>query len=435
MWMHLWNRRIRLTALSQVLPLLVLLLSGCGAGGRAALPPGAAAGEAFIPDPVLQRLIDPRPVAGGLSWLGGDVAASVAVSEDHYVWIFGDSLIGHVADRCPDARRYCDRRLEERDVEHGMIPNSAGVMRRAAGGEFAPLVTYWRNRDGVPAPIFEPADPDEFLWPLAMVHAEGQLLVAANRHTRDSGLFALGNVFLRVRNPEDPPDAWTYGRQPIPHVVDYRQGPVPLTWTTALVAVDEWIYVVGSDGVGGAARMVLARFPAKDLAQPGWKPELEYWLETPPGGAGGVRTLWSRTFDRDRLHAVPGLAGTSEAVFTFNEDWGWYTFQIDPLSFDVRMYSAPVMEGPWRDRGLAYRIPAPWSTERIACPSVAGDCPLRFGAYAAKAHPELAAWRSVPFALSYNVNVSDGSGHAAKHAAESVHGFYVPQLVSGGLPR
>src|SRR3990172_2891178 len=125
--------------------------------------------------------------------------------------------------------------------------------------------------------------------------------------------------------------------------------------------------------------------------------------------------------DAAHLHDLAALPGTSEAVITFGERLGWHPFQILPLSFDVRLYTAPELPGPWRDRGVVYRIPAPWRTARTPCAGAGVDCPLRYAAYAVKAHPELAVPGGI--ARSYNVNVYDGSEDAAARAAEGVHGF------------
>jgi hypothetical protein len=282
--------------------------------------------------------------------------------------------------------------------------------------------------DDEPRPIFEAAEPEEFLWPLAAVHVGDRLLIAASRHTRASGLFALGNVFVRVRNPDDRPDTWAYTRHDVPNVVDHTMDPRPLTWSTALVPVGRFIYVLGEHGIGLEARSVLARLARRGLRAATWTPAWQYLLDAADGGGP---PLWSGEFDRDRLHEIDGLPGTSEAVITFGERLGWHTFQILPLSFDVRLYTAPALAGPWRDRGVVYHIPAPWRTARTACTGAGADCPLRYAAYAAKAHPELAAPGGI--ALSYNVNVHDGSADAAARAVEHVDGFYVPHMISGTI--
>lgn len=376
----------------------------------------------FAPDPVRQRLIDPQPASQGLSWLGGDVATSAPVAERRWIWLFGDTLLGTVSDHCASGVTYCDRSIDD-DPFRAMIPNSVGVMVRNEDGSFSPLAKFWRLEDGQPAPIFAAANPGEFLWPIAAVHVQRHLIVAANRHTRKRGLFALGNVVLRVDNPEASPDAWTYSRHPLPNVFDETTDSGPLTWSTALTVVADFLYVFGERGVGFEARTVLCRLALDDIATPDWEPAPEYLLQS----ANGL--TWSARFDLGRLHALEGLPGTSEATIAFDDRFGWYTFQIPPLAFEIRLYTARDPIGPWRDRGVVYAIPPPWSP-RPGCAGPQGCDVSGYAAYAVKAHPELApAGGQV---LSYNVNL-DGTGqHTAELAIERVHGFYVPQIISRG---
>ena len=58
--------------------ILLALSGGCRSGARTtvARDGGMAGPSVLAPDPALQRLIDPRPAPTGLSWLGGDVAAT-----------------------------------------------------------------------------------------------------------------------------------------------------------------------------------------------------------------------------------------------------------------------------------------------------------------------------------------------------------------------
>src|SRR5690606_15620375 len=89
-------------------------------------------GRGWRPAPALQRLIDPAPAVIGPSWLGADVATSVRLTDDHYLWLFGDTLLGSVETDCDDGSAYCDRRVEE----GGFIANSIGTMTRDLDGSF-----------------------------------------------------------------------------------------------------------------------------------------------------------------------------------------------------------------------------------------------------------------------------------------------------------
>jgi hypothetical protein len=156
-----------------------------------------------------------------------------------------------------------------------------------------------------------------------------------------------------------------------------------------------------------------------------------------PGEEGAP--YWSTGLDPARLHPLPGLPGTSEATIDFAGGLGWYTFQVPPLAYEVRLYTADDLLGPWRDAGVVYEIPAPWSTTTHgACPAppppgtppdeVDPACEPVYSAYAAKAHPELAPPGG--HAVSYNVNVWTGGLEAAIEAVETLPAFYVPRMLA-----
>jgi hypothetical protein len=384
----------------------LLALGACAPRATPAPMAGLAAASA-------QQLVDPRPGSGTLDWLGGDVASSAPLAADRYVWIFGDTLLGQARRDCPAGVVYCGREIEN-DPDRAMIANSVALMD-FRDGRPGPLRPSWRTIDGRPAPIFEAARPPEFLWPLALLRAGEPLLVTASVHTRDFGLFSLGSVLLVVHDPDDEPSRWRYTRHALPHAIVATEGRQQLTWATALVPDGKHVVLVGEHGAGPGSQTVLARFDPARANDPAWRPALEYLVTS------GERTTWTDRFDEARLFRVPGLPGTSEATFQRASDGTWRTYRIPPGSFEIRLHTAPALTGPWRDRGVVRRIPAPWSTERRA------DGQPRFIAYAVKAHPELGTPdRPV---LTYNVNVTDGSFHSAVVEAEALPAFYVPRTV------
>ena len=182
---------------------------------------------------------------------------------------------------------------------------------------------------------------------------------------------------------------------------------------------------------------MLARLDAAAIAEREWTPAPEY-LEA---GASGAPSAWSTVLDPGRLYVLEGLPGSSEASIDAMPGIGWYTFQIPPLHYEVRLYTATDLLGPWQDRGVAYELPAAWRATQGDCPDaervraeagwdeVAPACAPRYAAYAPKAHPGLAPRDG--FAVSYNVNTWGGGLEAAVGALQSLHGFYVPQLLSG----
>ena len=410
--------------------LLVLpLLAGCAttAARAPALtwpgPPAAivdVGGEpAFTASEPLQFLVDPYPQTGGPSWLGADVASSIRIDEKRYLWIFGDTLLGSVSDQCSDGALYC-----ERVVAPGtMIRNSLGVAERAPDGSFRRVVKYWPARgDAFPSGV-----PGEFLWPLAGARAGEVILIAANHQTPASGLAPVANSLVRIANPDDDPAAWTITRHTLPHFRPF-DGPAPsLVWTMAIVPVGRHIFLFGELGSGTGAQTVLARIETGDATTPDWEPDPEYLMRDERGDLA-----WSRDFDVGRLHVVRGLPGTSETTVQYDPAVGWFSYQLPPLEYEIRMYTASDIEGPWRDRGVVYRLPAPWSTAQKDGCTPAGAACRAFVAYAVKSHPELAPEGGR--ALSYNVNLGSGSLRGAERAAERVPGFYVPRMIVGPGP-
>lgn len=385
-------------------------------------PPPAVPSAQFTPAPPLQFLVDPYPEECGPSWLGADVASSIRLGQDRYAWLFGDTLLGSVRDDCPGGEEYCDRRVEP-EPERAMIRNSVGISARASDGAFRRVVKYWPTSGGEPRDMF-PSDDGTFLWPLAGARVGPYLYVTANRNTPESGLAPVGNVLLRIDNPDDSPEEWSIRRWDLPHFRAY-DGPLPnLVWTTAIVPAGKYVYLLGQLGEATGSSTVLARFPVTEMAAATWPPKADYLLTDERTGRRRFGA-----FDLERLHRVGGLPGTSEATVDWDPDVGWYSYRIPPLEFDVRLYTAGDLRGPWRDEGAVYRLPAPWSTaQRSDCPPEQAPCP-RYIAYAVKAHPELAPKGAR--VLSYNVNIASGSFAEAEAAAEESPGFYVPQLLIG----
>lgn len=425
------------------LVLLAALAAGCTARPAirpaspavASAPTGPASvpgdpGLRLAPDSALQRLVDPHPRAG-LAWLGGDIATSVPLAPDRWLWLFGDTILGRVSGECPPPGTYCERRIGPGDLEENVVGNSIGTMRFDAAGRPQRVVKHWRTLDGAPAPIFPARIEGEILWPLAALRVGRRLLVAASRHTREGGLAPVGNVFLLVANPDDPPRLWRSTVHPVPHARTGGNGTAPLAWTSGLVRDGPWIHVFGQIGVGFEAGTVIARLRAADVGRAArgaraWRPRPEYLVRRPDGSSA-----WRADAAMADLEQVPGLPGTSEMAFERHPALGWVTFQVPPLSFEIRMYTAPDLLGPWLDRGSVYAIPPPWSTEpQSDCPRPLLACgPDRFAAYAAKSHPELAPPGG--FAVTYNVNLASGTLETAGRAAEELDAFYVPQVVAG----
>lgn len=420
---------------------LCLWLAAGATGCTSKAPIPTALRGPYRPTPAVQHLLDPRPVAKGPSWVGGDVAASIRISDDEWIWLFGDTLFGHVRGDCPAGQVFCGVRVDRGPDGH-LVNNSIGRMRRTSAG-FAPMQWSWRRSpSGEPRAVFLSERPGRYLWPLAGAEVDGALLVLANENTPASGLAPVANVLLRVENPLDPVERWRIDQQLLPGFRPDGHG-AAISWTTALVEDGKWLYLVGTRGQATTAETVLARLPRTGAARIPVARAFEYRQRADDGSIS-----WDSELQPGRLAPLRGLPGTTEATFLRTAE-GWASWQIPPLRFDLRLLTAPALEGPWEDRGAVYQVPAPWSppspgecaeprqrrglrggrpTRLVHAPGGKATCPaVRFLAYAPKAHPELAGDSGM--VVTWNVNVFFGTLAQAEDAAEEIPGFYIPRAL------
>jgi len=342
----------------------------------------------------LQSLMDPPQNMDRIGWLGADAATSVEVAPDLYVWLFGDTILGKSED---GIRKYSD-----------FIHNTIGRAKREEDGGFREIEKYFREKNGGRGAIFS-SKKKWFYWPLVGVKLDSQLLIAANRvTTKDSSSFKiLGSALFLVHNPTKPPTKWTYEGHYLPK--DKK-----IIWGTALVKKEEWVYLFGKRGTGFSAKTVLSRIRVEEAAKGNWQKFL-YWAD-------------GKWLAQSKPDTVEGLPGTSETTIQHNSFFGWYCLQIPPLSYEVHLYTAERITGPYQDRGAIYTIPAPWSEARME------KGKRLFIAYAAKSHPELTQKKD-QIVLTYNVNlnpfVKGLSGKLQKYLTKKKYeGLYLPQFVS-----
>lgn len=136
------------------------------------------------------------------SWLGGDVAASIPISNDKSIWLFGDSFV--------DSETELNRR------KAAFINNSVGVMTFTNQPDSPFQITYHHKVDkaGQAASFFRLPMHNErhFFWPKSGFLYKNKLYVALLEVQIEklSALeFVIQSVHLaQVSNPESPPDIW-----------------------------------------------------------------------------------------------------------------------------------------------------------------------------------------------------------------------------------
>lgn len=138
-------------------------------------------------------------------WHGADVAYSIQLSPDRFLWLFGDTFVGN-----PDTQSRTG------DL---MPRNSIGIADCPDG---TCHVTYAWNTEkvsGSPSSFFETGTP-EFYWPLDGFVAQDTLYVVLEKmHTAgDGGAFGFGYsgvVLASIKNYMDSPTLWDIHYQPI----------------------------------------------------------------------------------------------------------------------------------------------------------------------------------------------------------------------------
>ncbi len=348
----------------------------------------------------LQSLVQPPKDSNFPTWLGADAATSIRVDDSTYVWLFGDTLIG----KSEGGRRKYSV----------FIHNTIGVSQKMEGGDFGRIEKYWREDDGKILPIFPCQEKEKFYWPLVGARLNNSLVIAADKvTTEDTETFkTLGTTLFTMSNPEKPPTEWNYFSNFLP-----EEGGV--TWGSALLVHDGWLYVFGEKGAGFGSKSTLGRLKVGEAEAGNWD-RLRVWSEG-DWKVGGTPT------------PVPGLPGTSETTVDHNSFLGWYSLRIPPLGYGVHLYTAGGLTGPWKDQGKVYSVPSPWSSEET------DKGKNLFSAYAVKSHPELAQ-NEDEIVITYNVNlnpfVSGLTGKMGQYIGqEKYEGLYVPQFVLIELQR
>ena len=105
----------------------------------------------------------------------------------------------------------------------------------------------------------------------------------------------------------------------------------------------------------------------------------------------------------DLLANIEGLPWMTEAsVFYLKASNRWLALNISPFTFDVHLYQANKLIGPWKDMGVIYSIPDPWRSTKKGENNV-------FISYATKFHPGLGYSESegkLSFIFSYINNLN-----------------------------
>lgn len=350
----------------------------------------------------LQAMIDPpNHSESPNTWLGADVSASIKLNSNTYVWIFGDTLLGRVSHHV----RYVDH----------MRHNSVGFRFCVSKYYCGFLQKYTQDND----PVFTFNKAHQYYWPTAGSQLSTKLFLTGyvvhdfvDQAEQKAWLNIAGSGFVLVDNPMAKPAQWKYHTHALANTDAY------LNWATATVVQDDWLYIFGCQTIKKASTTnsstVLSRIRLSDAESSTWS-QIQYWH-------GGHRWQKETATPSNELGKVPGLPGISEMSLAHNPVLGWYTLQIPALSFDVHLYTARALTGPWLDHGVIYTVPQRWKLAGKA--NYADD----FIVYAAKIHPELSK-NDNEIVFTYNINQIDFMALINNLKKEKYWQLYIPQFV------
>lgn len=333
---------------------LLLALAAADAAAAGDVGPGPAG-----------RLAIGRELGAGQGWLGGDGAYSVPLGRERTLWLFGDTL-------------YADRRVMVNNsaaLQHGLDPRSARFEFFAG-----------RGPGGGPASLFPSPSGRGWLWPLhGLRQGERLWLFFLEVHPTGEhspfGFRTVASWLATVDRPDDPPDRWR-PRWSSPPASAFT--PTRGRWfgSAVLPGPDGFAYLYGlgerreGPRLAGAA-LVLARAPAARLDD-----------------FGSWRFHTRRGWSRSPLGLVPLFEGAATELSVVPDPAGGVVCHATELGLSPRILArrAPRPEGPFGP---------PETVHTVDLAPGGGSF-----AYAAKAHPELAA-RPGRLWLTYAVNTFD----------------------------
>lgn len=240
-------------------------------------------------------------------WNGGDAAYNRPLPEGGRLWVFGDSLLGRVADG-------------ER-IAPDMARNSVAV--EDAQGRFS----YYTGKDG--EGVFINGREGEWYWPADFVLLDegAYFFLRRIRMTGEGAMdFAVtGTDVAKVANVADSPDAWE-----IAYSSFARDG---VALGVAVGFDKDYLYLLANDASASHA-FYLAR-----IARLAMKNQLLAYSYYDPR-----RKQWAGSVPKTALIAD----GAPEASLVRAEDGQWrLVYSGDGLSRDILLRTAPAVTGPW----------------------------------------------------------------------------------------
>eukprot|EP01006_Ploeotia_vitrea_P055225 TRINITY_DN67974_c6_g14_i1.p1 TRINITY_DN67974_c6_g14~~TRINITY_DN67974_c6_g14_i1.p1 ORF type:complete len:391 (+),score=17.90 TRINITY_DN67974_c6_g14_i1:13-1185(+) len=316
---------------------------------------------------------------------GGDVATSLPLANNEYLWLFGDTLYGQMRDN--GTRRHFTQ----------MPRNSIGTLKLATNPESTPIQHFIRGYDHMHPQhggFFSPRNTSQWFWVEYGLNLGGGIYLFGNLLEKGPpGLFpfqTVDYVCIQVTsNLTTNPMNWTYTYT--------SMGTGDLGWA-AVGSDDMYVYLLGNWN----HKAILARNPISEVVNGNKWTQLQWWTKAKRWQSGKV--------PRTTLDVLFGFP-PPEATLQYNAELGyWIVPSIFFESTQVQLFLARNITGPWKGPYTVYDIPAPWATKPVFC-------------YAPKIHPELSTNQSSELLFTYMSN-SPGINYLTTHPE-----IYIPQIV------
>jgi hypothetical protein len=301
-------------------------------------------------------------------WTGGDGAYSTLLSEDRFLWLFGDTFVGEVQDGGRSNAR--------------LVSNTIAVQAGRSPEEASFAFFYRTSAEGLPSAFLEPADGRGWLWPYHGVRTPDGLylflLQIERSDTKSAFGFRLVATWLgQVGNPDDPPERWRLTQRKLPWGTERR------LFGSSVIQLAGFCYIFGAvdETAGGftAKHMIVARAPVEKLG------DFAAWRFFAEGD-------W--VADADRAGRVcENVAGEFSVSFQPGLNRYVLVYTEGGMSEHILIRTSSQPQGPWSGPARVYRCPEMSWDSRIFC-------------YAAKAHPELAQGAG-DMIVTYVANATD----------------------------
>jgi hypothetical protein len=266
-------------------------------------------------------------------WLGGDAAYSVELSENRTLWLFGDTFINL---KNPKSR-----------TGAAIISNTIAIS--TFRNNKREMEYFFFNKNGNPQPFFSPAKNDYRFWPLHGFVYREKLYLALERikNVSKDGIFdfeGVGVDLAVISNPEENPDKWKVGYQPLVTGKSFFPG-------ISTVIDGDYVYlfaVIDDEKHKQEHPIVLSRIALNNLDDAA--ANLEFLDNS---------HRWETALDPENTLFVLDKGATEMSIRYHSGLKKWLAIYTGTefLSNEIIMRTSENLEGPWSNPTTIYKVP------------------------------------------------------------------------------